>query len=111
LTKGGDEGLKSKIDAAMKQRDELFASFTADYHNDEDSIQRPGALREDLPGGFFAAGAPPTQAQLEYAKRFDAEYTRAREKYNAYVRDVLNPLSVAFKSAGQPAIAEAAPVK
>jgi photosystem II stability/assembly factor-like uncharacterized protein len=111
VSKGSASALSDKVDAAMKARDEIFALFTADYHNDEDSIQRPGALREDVPGGFFGAGAPPTQAQLEFAKRFDAAYARGLERYNAYVRDVLTPLSTALKAAGQPAIAQASPVK
>jgi len=64
LTKANNAALLAKVDAAMKQRQELFDLFTADYHNDEDSIQRPGKLREDMPGGFFGAGAPPSEAQL-----------------------------------------------
>ena len=34
--------LRDKIANARQERDTVFALFTADYHNDEDSIQRPG---------------------------------------------------------------------
>ncbi len=36
----------------------LRAQLTADQTNDEDSIQRPGRIREDLGGLFFTAGRP-----------------------------------------------------
>ncbi|MBV9271475.1 MAG: hypothetical protein JO165_10290, partial [Candidatus Eremiobacteraeota bacterium] len=106
LSNSNNAALLAKVDAAMKQRQEIFDTFTADYHNDEDSIQRPGKLREDMPGGFFAAFGPPTEAQLEYAKRYDAEYAAGLARYNAYVRDTLTPLSTALKAAGQSTIAE-----
>ncbi|MDQ2992912.1 MAG: glycosyl hydrolase [Candidatus Eremiobacteraeota bacterium] len=79
------------IGAALAEHDAIFSLFTADYHNDEDSIQRPGGLREDLPGGFGAAAAP-TQAQLEFDARYDAEYATAVARYNAYVVKYLTPL-------------------
>ena len=111
LAKGSNSALLAKVDAAIKQRKEIFDLFTADYHNDEDSIQRPGALREDMPGGFGFAGAPPTESVLEYAKRYDAEYARGLARYNAYVRTTLMPLSAELKTAGQSTISEAQTVK
>ncbi|MGZ3503647.1 MAG: VPS10 domain-containing protein [Vulcanimicrobiaceae bacterium] len=89
----GDSALAAKVADAMKQRDALFNEFTADYHNDEDSIQRPGKLREDVPRGGFGAPTPPTQAVLDYARRYDAEFAAAIAKYNAYVSGTLTPLS------------------
>jgi photosystem II stability/assembly factor-like uncharacterized protein len=86
---------------AQSRSDEIFSLFTADYHNDEDSIQRPGALREDVPGiGFFSRGnQPPTTAQLEFAARFDTEYQAAFAKYNGFVAE-LAPLQAQLKTAG-----------
>jgi photosystem II stability/assembly factor-like uncharacterized protein len=102
--------LAAQVAAAAKERDAIFAAFTADYHNDEDSIQRPGALREDMPSSFSGAGAPPTAAQLEFAHRYDAEYAAAVKRYNAYVSQTLVPLSKLLKVAGIKAIDGATPV-
>jgi photosystem II stability/assembly factor-like uncharacterized protein len=77
--------LASQIAAAQKQRDTTFYTFTADYHNDEDSIQRPGALREDVPRTGFGPAQPPTAETLRYASEFDAMYDDAFSKYNAFV--------------------------
>jgi len=80
-----------KDPAALAERAAIFALFTADYHNDEDSIQRPGGLREDIPGGGFGGG-PPTAAELAFAARYDKEYAAAVARYKAYVRRYVIPL-------------------
>jgi hypothetical protein len=77
--------LTSQIAAAQTRRDAIFYAFTADYHNDEDSIQRPGALREDVPRTGFGAAQPPTAETLRYASEFDGMYDAAFSKYNAFV--------------------------
>jgi photosystem II stability/assembly factor-like uncharacterized protein len=100
-----DATLLAQINAAIGQHDALFSTFTADYHNDEDSIQRPGQLREDIPGGY--GGSPPTAQTLEYAGRYDKEYNAAIALYNAYVNATLAPLSKALQAASQKPIAEA----
>ncbi|MHB8305123.1 MAG: WD40/YVTN/BNR-like repeat-containing protein [Vulcanimicrobiaceae bacterium] len=100
FAKRGNAALVAKIDAALGKRDAIFNTFTADYHNDEDSIQRPGALRESIPGGLFLRGAPPTRALLAYARRFDAAYRAALAQYDGYVRSTLVPLSASLKAAG-----------
>jgi hypothetical protein len=97
--KTAGEDLASTIGAALKERDAIFSLFTADYHNDEDSIQRPGGLREDAPGGFGAA-APPTQAQLEYGARYQKAYAAAVARYKAYVATYLVPLAKAGVKTG-----------
>lgn len=74
------------IAAALRERDALFNAFTANYQNDEDSIQRPGALKEDVPRAGFGGAQPPTPALVQYARRYDAEYRAAMDRYNAYVR-------------------------
>jgi hypothetical protein len=86
--KSGNQTLASQIAALQKQRDEVFSTFTADYHNDEDSIQRPGQLREEVPRTGFGAQTPPTAAQLDYAGRFDAAYRAAFVRYNAFVTQI-----------------------
>jgi hypothetical protein len=84
----------------MKTRDDIFATFTADYHNDEDSIQRPGALRENVPGGYFMRGnTPPTAVMSSYATEFDSAYDAAIAKYDAFVKS-LAPLSAQLKAKG-----------
>jgi photosystem II stability/assembly factor-like uncharacterized protein len=111
LQKGGNTALLARVTGAQKTHDAIFGTFTANYKNGEDSLQWPGALREDLPGGGFgAAGAPPTPARLEYARRFDREYASAMARYNAFVSGTLVPLSNDVKAAGAGAIAGAAQV-
>jgi photosystem II stability/assembly factor-like uncharacterized protein len=100
----GNAALVAKIDAALAQHDALFHSFTANYKNGEDSIQWPGELREDLPRGGFGAASPPTPAVLDYAKRWDREYSADMSNYNRYVADTLKPLSIALKAAGEPPV-------
>ena len=80
-----NSSLASQIAAAQTQRDAIFYAFTADYHNDEDSIQRPGALREDVPRTGFGPAQPPTAETLSYASEFDGMYDAAFSKYNAFV--------------------------
>ncbi|HET9392008.1 MAG TPA: hypothetical protein VFO29_00605 [Candidatus Rubrimentiphilum sp.] len=111
LQKSGNTALLAQVNDAMKARDAIFSVFTANYKNGEDSLQWPGALREDLPGGGFgAAGAPPTPARLEYAARYDREYASAMARYNAFVSGTLVPLSAALKTAGAGTIAGATQV-
>ena len=110
-SKAGNASLVTQIASAESARTGIFSLFTADYHNDEDSIQRPGALREDVPSGGFLRGGnqPPTAALLEYAARFDVTYQDAFAKYNAFVNG-LAPLQSALKSAGMASLTGATPV-
>jgi hypothetical protein len=93
--------LKQSVAAAQARWQPVFDAFTANYKNDEDSIQRSGSLRESIPRTGFGGGPqwPPTAAQLEYAKRFDTAYADAMAGYNQYV-STLAPLQSALKSAG-----------
>jgi photosystem II stability/assembly factor-like uncharacterized protein len=91
--------LQKQIASALAEREALFHVLTADYHNDEDSIQRPGALREDMEGlGFFGQGLV-TPAVREYAQRIDVTYRSAVARYNTFVRS-LDSVNGALKSAG-----------
>jgi photosystem II stability/assembly factor-like uncharacterized protein len=98
--------LASSVDAAKKRWQDVFSTFTADYHNDEDSIQRPGSLRESVPSTGFGVQLPPTPAQADLASRFDTAYDAAFAKYNAFV-DSLQPLSKQLQAAGMKPIAGA----
>ncbi len=84
----------NKLDAAQKAKAgnpqfiararSARAGLTADFHNDEDSVQRPGRVREDLMRLTSApAGAAPTQAQFDFAARVDARYAKAMSDVNA----------------------------
>ncbi len=91
--------LQQQIDAVLAQRQRIFSELTADYHNDEDSIQRPGALREDMQGiGFFGQGIL-TPAVINYANRVDAAYHAAVRSFNGFVQ-TLGPVSAQLRSAG-----------
>jgi hypothetical protein len=92
--------LKAAISTAQQGWDPVFGAFTADYKNDEDSIQRPGSLRESIPRtGFAGPQLPPTAEQLDYAKRFDDAYAAAVAQYNSYVASLAS-LQSSLKSAG-----------
>lgn len=101
LTAAGNSALALKVADAQKARESIFNQFTANYQNDEDSIQHPGKLREDVPSGGFGSQAAPTAAVLEFAHRFDAEYAAAMKHYNDYVTTTLLPLSGQLRAAGQ----------
>jgi hypothetical protein len=95
----GNAALQGQIDAALAARDRVFHELTADYHNDEDSIQRPGALREDMQGlGYFGQGLL-TPAVENYARRVEVSYRSGIANYNAFARS-LTPVSDAFVKAG-----------
>ncbi len=100
--------LQTQITQALAARERIFSELTADYHNDEDSIQRPGALREDMEGlGFFGQGVL-TPAVIDYGARVDAAYRTAVQNYNAYVR-TLAPVSAQLHAAGMKSLS-ASPV-
>ncbi len=106
----GNASLESQIATAQQGWDPVFGAFTADYKNDEDSIQRPGSLRESVPrGGFGGPQLPPTAEQLDFAKRFDDAYNAAIAQYNGYVTS-LGSLQAALKAAGLRPIDGAKPV-
>jgi len=102
LSKGGgnNAAVLAKVDAAQKAQDAIFRRFTANYQNDEDSIQFPGQLREDVPRSGFGGPQPPTPALLEYAKRFDRQYAKAVADYRNYVRTVYDPVAADLRTVG-----------
>ena len=95
--KAGNTDAQTKLDTIMKTRDDVFNFFTADYHNDEDSIERPGALREDVQGLMYLANLV-TPAVLEYDRRVRAEYADGKTRYNSFVTQQVPALNGILKT-------------
>jgi hypothetical protein len=83
----------------------LRSRLTADFTNDEDSIQRPGSIREDMGGLFFAAGAPPSIAALDYSKRVVASFKAAMAEVATFERGDIARANTALKASGKPPLA------
>jgi photosystem II stability/assembly factor-like uncharacterized protein len=78
---------------AERERIAVMGLLTARYTNGEDSVSRPGALRENLGGALTSLESFPVQGIItapaaEFYARIDAEYQQAREAYNAYARAI-----------------------
>ncbi len=82
--------------AAAKKN--VFSFLTADYHNDEDSIERPGELREDLQGLQFFGGTVVTPALQQYDNRVQGELREGIAKYNDFVSKQLPALNDTLKA-------------
>ena len=96
--KANNAALVSQIEAAQRAHDALFDQLTANYQNNEDSIQRPGKLREDIESAFFAALGLETQPAVDFIHRIEGEYGAGVSHYNDYVRS-LSPLDAALRTA------------
>jgi photosystem II stability/assembly factor-like uncharacterized protein len=71
----------------------VIAQLTANYTNGEDSVSRPGSLRENLDAALTSLESFPVQgvitpAAAQFYARIDAEYRTARKAYDAYVRSI-----------------------
>jgi photosystem II stability/assembly factor-like uncharacterized protein len=78
----GNTALRDRLATTIQRARTLRGQLTADYHNDEDSIQRPGQLREEFEfftGGFISG--VPNAAMRDYVGRLN----RARD---AVTKDV-----------------------
>ncbi len=80
--------LVAQIEAAQRAHDDVFNTLTANYQNAEDSIQRPGKLREDIESAFFTALGLVTQPTVNFVQRVEGEYAAGVGGYNAYVRSL-----------------------
>ncbi|MBC5814927.1 MAG: hypothetical protein GIW97_00155 [Candidatus Eremiobacteraeota bacterium] len=87
--------LVAQLGDSLAARKTLFDELTANYQNDEDGLQEPGKLREDIQisTGFL------TTAVTQLANRVDVRYHAALKNYNTYLSSVA-PVSTALKSAG-----------
>jgi photosystem II stability/assembly factor-like uncharacterized protein len=103
-TKANNTDATTKLAAILKAHDDVFNFFTADYHNDEDSIQMPGKLREDVQGLAFSGGTVITPASLDYEKRVRAEYADGTTRYNAFVDQQIPALNDILKTMNQKAV-------
>ncbi len=96
--KANNNDATTKLGAVVAAKKDLFSFLTADYHNDEDSIQRPGALREDLQGLQFFGGTVVTPALQEYYNRVQAELRQGISKYNDFVSKQMPGLNDTLKA-------------
>ncbi len=96
--KANNSDVQTKLDAVAAAKKSVFSYLTADYHNDEDSIERPGALREDLQFLQFVGGTVVTPAITNYLDRASAELKTGTERYNAFVTEQLPTLDAALKT-------------
>ncbi|MEO9171356.1 MAG: hypothetical protein ABI282_04095 [Candidatus Baltobacteraceae bacterium] len=78
-----DTAAVSAIDAGLKSRQAMQDDLTANYQNFEDSIQRPGKLREDVMG--IAGAGLITPPLRDVARRIDAEYAADAADFTAYL--------------------------
>ncbi|HLI97210.1 MAG TPA: hypothetical protein VKT72_14170 [Candidatus Baltobacteraceae bacterium] len=84
---------QAPLDRARQNRASVMAQLTAAYTNGEDSVSRPGSLRENLDGALSSLQSFPVQgiitpAAAQFYARIDSEYRAARNAYNAYARSI-----------------------
>jgi hypothetical protein len=102
--KGSSAELAAALGDVRAKALALRARLTADFTNDEDFIQRPGRIREDMQS-LLGAGAPPGAATLDYATRVDRAFDAAMRDLAAFERDDVARANGALKAAGKPALA------
>ena len=88
-----DSGSSAPLDEARQGRLRVMAQLTANFTNSEDSVSRPGALRENLDNALTTLQTFPLQgivtpAAAAYYARIDAEYRSAVRAYNAYAASI-----------------------
>ena len=97
--KNSNEQLANDLDEVAKARQTLFETITADYHNDEDSIQRPGKIREDVDFATFLGRTVDRPAVEQAARRIDAEVREVVDEYNVFVANQVPALNTALRAA------------
>jgi hypothetical protein len=103
--KGASGDLAASLASVRAKALALRGRLTADFTNDEDFIQRPGRIREDMGGLFFASGSPPTPATLDYAARVDRAFDAVISDLAAFERGDVARANAALTAAGKPALA------
>ena len=98
--KAQNTALVAKLNDFLAARKTLFDTLTADYHNDEDGIQRPGALREDVQSAYFGAQGLPTQPVIEFIARINGELRDGAGRYNSFVSNAVPAANSALQAAG-----------
>ena len=94
--KAGDSATQSKLESIETARAAVFDELTANYQNDEDSIQMPGKVREDVQTIMFFAGTVITPSLRDYTKRVQGELNTATAHYDAFVKDQVPALNAAL---------------
>jgi len=102
---GAAPALAAELAAVRARALVLRRTLTADYENDEDSIQRPGQIREDLGRLTYVAGGPLTPAVLDYARRVDHAYAAAMTVVGAFFAGDVARADADLRAAGKPALA------
>ena len=95
--KANDTASAAKLKALSQAREDLFTTLTADYHNDEDSIQMPGKLREDVQTLSFFGGTVITPALTEYMTHSQKDLDAAIVRYNAFVSQQVPQLNASLQ--------------
>jgi hypothetical protein len=96
--KAGDTATQSKLESIEAARADVFDQLTANYQNDEDSIQMPGKVREDVQSIMFFAGTVITPALRDYTHRVEAELQTATGNYDAFVKQQVPALNDALST-------------
>jgi photosystem II stability/assembly factor-like uncharacterized protein len=109
--KANNADLTATLAVASTARQSIFDALTADYQNDEDGIQRPGALREDLQTAYFGAQGVMTHPVANYIGRVTGELRDVVTRYNAFVTGTLPGVDAALKKAGLKPLPATATVK
>ncbi len=99
---GAGTDLAALLDGVRAKALVLRSRLTADFTNDEDSIQHPGRIREDLQGLLFGAAAPPSAAAIDYAARVDRAFGAALRDVAAFERGDVARADAALAAAGKP---------
>ncbi len=89
----------------------LRSDLTADYQNDEDSIERPGKLRENLQAlsGYRAGSGPPTAATRDLAARIAADYRTQMRAVDAFFASDVTSADATLRRSGAEPLAESQP--
>ena len=103
--KGASGKLPATLAGVRTKALALRGRLTADFTNDEDFIQRPGRIREDMQSLLFGAGAPPSAATLNYAARVDGAFDAVMRDLAAFERGDVARANEALTAAGKPALA------
>ena len=85
--KAGNTQAQTQLAAIDAARETLFSSLTANYQNDEDSIQMPGKVREDVQSLMYYDGTVITPAIREYDTRVRAEARATDAAYERFKAD------------------------
>jgi photosystem II stability/assembly factor-like uncharacterized protein len=91
-----DSALAGSVADTLAAHQGLFDQLTANYANGEDSLQRPGKLREDVGGAPFTVV---TDEVRTFTKRIRTEYLTGIDQYNQYAAS-LSALNAKLQAAG-----------